>query len=52
MDWPTGRLERDIARAGILVVTVGSLIGAAVGWTVGQLVTHLHDPGISDRFRG
>ena len=51
--WPNmTRLERDIARAGIVVVGIASLVGAALGWVGHQLVTHLHDPGISDHFRG
>ena len=50
--WPTSRLERDIARAGIVVFTVASLVGAAIGWVGRQLLEHLHDPGRSDHFRG
>lgn len=45
------RLERDIARIGIGVVAVASLIGAALGWVAHQLVEHLHDPTPSEHFR-
>lgn len=46
------RLERDIARAGIIVVTIASLIGAAIGWLGHQLLEHLHDEGRSEHFGG
>jgi hypothetical protein len=45
------RLERDLTRIGIAVVTVASLIGAAVGWAGHQLFTHLHHETPSDHFR-
>lgn len=48
-EWPhMNRLERDIARAGIVVVSVASLVGAALGWVAHQLLEHLHDEGRSD----
>jgi hypothetical protein len=52
MDWPTSRLERDIARVGIAVVSIAGLVGAAAGWLASQVVTHLRDEGISGHFQG
>jgi nitrate/TMAO reductase-like tetraheme cytochrome c subunit len=45
------RLERDITRIAIGVVTVAGIVGGVLGWVAHQLVEHLHDPTPSDHFR-
>jgi len=51
--WPhMNRLERDIARAGVVVVTVSAIVGGALGWVARQIVEQFHDEGLSDHFKG
>ena len=45
------RLERDIARVGVGIVTAAALVGAALGWVARQVVEHIHNPAPSDHFR-
>ena len=49
--WTVNRLERDLTRIGITVLSVAVAVGAAVGWVGHQLFAHLHHESSSDHFR-
>ena len=50
-EWPTSRLERDIARAVIVATSAVALAGAAAGWCL-RFFTERHSTvSRSDHFR-
>lgn len=45
------RFERDVVRLTVAVLSVASLVGAAIGWVGHQVFVHLHHEGRSDHRR-
>ncbi len=50
MDWPVGKLEREISKVAAIGIGACVLIGTLIGIVVDTLVHHIRDEGISDHF--